>query len=140
VHVLIPFPAFPFDRKREKPRFRKKKEEVQATYWSTKMLAKRWQVSANRNHGLGAWALAISQNYALFIRGNAWQTSHSGSQPMVNVASQHLELLPLAGVGGYSNEPALSLCNDAIHELMAGAYPWKFNRVEMPLLVTMPNR
>ena len=71
-------------------------------------------------------------------------------QNIVNLASTHVELMPLAGVGGYNSEPALSLCNDVIQTMMAppiapvlgGAKPlildWKFNRAEMNPLVTAP--
>lgn len=61
-------------------------------------------------------------------------------QSIINVASTHVDLLPLAGVGGYSNEPALSLCNDALSELLSSPNDWKFNRVEMPSLTTCPNK
>ncbi len=57
-------------------------------------------------------------------------------QQVVNLAATHSDLMPLAGVGGYSNEPALSLCNDTLQELLAAPLDWKFNRVEMPFLVT----
>lgn len=61
-------------------------------------------------------------------------------QSVVNLASTHADLLPLTGVGGYINEPALSLCNDAISELLTSSNNWKFNRVEMPMFVTCPNK
>lgn len=61
-------------------------------------------------------------------------------QSVVNLASTHVDLLPLAGVGGYTNEPALSLCNDVVQELLATPNDWKFNRVEMPMLVTAQNK
>lgn len=61
-------------------------------------------------------------------------------QNVVNLASQHADLLPLAGVGGYSNEPALSLCNDVLEEALAAPTAWKFNRAEMGMFVTYPNR
>src|SRR4051794_41888802 len=59
---------------------------------------------------------------------------------VVNLASTHLDLLPLANVGGYTNEPALSLCNDTLSDLLLSPNDWKFNRVEMPMFVTCPNR
>jgi hypothetical protein len=59
---------------------------------------------------------------------------------IVNLASTHLDLLPLTNVGGYQNEPALSLCNDALSDLMMSPNDWKFNRVEMPMFVTSANR
>jgi hypothetical protein len=61
-------------------------------------------------------------------------------QQEVNFASTHADLLPLAGVGGYTDEPALSLCNDALSDLISDPNDWKFNRVEMPILFTCPNK
>ncbi len=61
-------------------------------------------------------------------------------QNVVNLASTHLELLPLSGVGGYTNEPALSLCNDTLQTLLAAPLDWEFNRAEMNMFVTSPNR
>jgi hypothetical protein len=61
-------------------------------------------------------------------------------QSVVNLASTHADLLPLAGVGGYTNEPALSLCNDALSDLLFSEIDWKFNRVEMPMMVTAQNK
>ena len=68
-------------------------------------------------------------------------------QSVVNLATIHTELMPLAGVGGFANEPALSLANDVLSELLMGGgmlfgdkfgpFPWKCNQVEYPtLLVT----
>ncbi len=61
-------------------------------------------------------------------------------QQVINFASTHADLLPLANVGGYTNEPALSICNDAISDLISDPNDWVFNRVEMPSLFTCPNK
>jgi hypothetical protein len=61
-------------------------------------------------------------------------------QTVVNLASTQVELLPLSGVGGYTSEPALSLCNDVLQTTLAQPLDWKFNRAEMNMLVTSPNR
>lgn len=57
-------------------------------------------------------------------------------QNIVNLASTFIELLPITGIGGFTNEPALSICNDVLAELLAAPYDWKWNRAEMPLFVT----
>lgn len=62
-------------------------------------------------------------------------------QSVVNLASTHTELMPLANVGGYSNEPAISLANDVLSELLMGGdklgpFPWKCNRATTNLFVT----
>lgn len=59
-------------------------------------------------------------------------------QSIINFATTHIELLPITGVAGFTNEPALSLANDTLAELIANPMAWKFNRVEMPLFVTTP--
>jgi len=61
-------------------------------------------------------------------------------QSVVNFATIHAELLPLSNVGGFSNEPALSLCNDALQEITAQPNAWKHNRAEMPIFVTTTYR
>jgi hypothetical protein len=60
-------------------------------------------------------------------------------QSFLNFCSTHADLLPLANVGGYINEPGLSLCNDALSDLISDPNDWKFNRVEMPFFITTPN-
>ena len=61
-------------------------------------------------------------------------------QQVVNLASTHLDLIPLASVGGYQSEPALSICNDVLQNILAAPLDWKFNRAEMNMFVTSPNR
>lgn len=61
-------------------------------------------------------------------------------QQVINVASTHIELLPISGVGGYTNEPALSLANDVMQTILSEPLDWKWNRAEMNMLVTSPNR
>jgi hypothetical protein len=57
-------------------------------------------------------------------------------QQTVNFASTHADLLPLAGVGGYTDEPALTLCNDVLSDLISDPSDWVFNRVEMQPVFT----
>ena len=57
-------------------------------------------------------------------------------QSVVNLCATHADLMPLAGVGGYNNEPALSLANDTMQELLSQPHDWKPNRQEMPMFVT----
>jgi hypothetical protein len=61
-------------------------------------------------------------------------------QNVVTYAQQHTRLMPLTGVGGVANEPALSIANDTMNALFTEPFPWKFNRAEMPILVTAPNK
>jgi len=61
-------------------------------------------------------------------------------QQVVNYAQQHNELMPLTGVGGVANEPALSIANDTLTMLLSESFPWKFNRGFMPVFVTCPNK
>lgn len=61
-------------------------------------------------------------------------------QQIVNLAATHVELIPLTGVGGFTNEPALSLCNDTLQELLSAPQDFKFNRAVMNVFATSPNR
>jgi hypothetical protein len=61
-------------------------------------------------------------------------------QSVVNLASTHVDLMPLANVGGYIQEPALSLSNDTLQELLAQPYDWKFNSHTTNQLVTQSAR
>ena len=61
-------------------------------------------------------------------------------QTTVNMAATHTELMPIVGVGGYTNEPALSLCNQVVQELLASPLAWKWNRKEMGMFVTALNK
>lgn len=59
-------------------------------------------------------------------------------QQTVNYCTTLAELMPLSGVGGYVNEPALTLANNTLQKLLAQPYAWKFNRVEPAVLVPRP--
>lgn len=61
-------------------------------------------------------------------------------QDVLNFCSTQADLYPLSNVGGYTNEPGLSFCNDAISDLIAEPRDWKCNRNEMPMLVTCPQK
>jgi hypothetical protein len=61
-------------------------------------------------------------------------------QNTLNFASTHADLLPLANVGGFTNEPGLTICNDAISDLVTDPNDWTWNRVEMAPLFTCPNK
>lgn len=61
-------------------------------------------------------------------------------QNVVDFATTQVELMPLSNVGGISNEPALSLCNDALAELLSTGNNWKFNSEESVLFVTKPRK
>lgn len=57
-------------------------------------------------------------------------------QSVINLARTHVELMPLVNVGGFSNEPAVSIAQDVLSELLSPPFAWKFNRVQMGLFVT----
>jgi hypothetical protein len=61
-------------------------------------------------------------------------------QNIINLASTHIELLPMLNVGGYTNEPALSLANETLATLLAQPLDWQCNRTEMNMFVTSANR
>ena len=61
-------------------------------------------------------------------------------QDVVNWARTQIKMIPLVGVGGFTNEPALTLCNMVLQEVLSGGidplgksvgpFPWKWNRKE----------
>lgn len=52
-------------------------------------------------------------------------------QTVSNFCSTHADLLPLTGVGGYTNEPFLTIANDALSEIINDVQDWKWNRNEL---------
>jgi hypothetical protein len=61
-------------------------------------------------------------------------------QGVVNYSRVHAELMPLADVAGFSNEPSLSIANDCMAEILAPPFAWKWNRVYASLLVPRQGR
>lgn len=61
-------------------------------------------------------------------------------QNRLNFASTHGDLVSLSGIGGFVDEPGLTLCNDALSDILSDPSDWKFNRVELPMLVSCPNK
>lgn len=57
-------------------------------------------------------------------------------QSTANFAGTHTKLVPLVGVGGFQNEPALTIANDTLQEILSAPYNWKFNRKELQMFVT----
>ena len=49
---------------------------------------------------------------------------------VANFCSVHADLLPLTGVGGYTDEPFLSIASDAMSEIINDEQDWKWNSIE----------
>ncbi len=60
-------------------------------------------------------------------------------QETVDWARTFTALMPIVGVGGFTEEPALTICNKVIQEMLAPPFPWKFNRVELTTFPTIEN-
>lgn len=58
-------------------------------------------------------------------------------QDVVNWAMTFTKLTPIIGVAGFQQEPALSICNNVIQELMSEPFNWKFNRSKVPSIFTL---
>lgn len=58
-------------------------------------------------------------------------------QSVVDWARTQTKMIPIIGVGGFSNEPALTICNNVIQEMLSPPYNWKFNRREAPSFITV---
>lgn len=61
-------------------------------------------------------------------------------QSVVNLASTHVDLVPVVNVAGIAQEPALSICNDTLSDLLTTDNDWKFAQVDMTMLVTSQNK
>jgi hypothetical protein len=59
-------------------------------------------------------------------------------QSVINYARTHIALKSLLGVGGFANEPGMSIANDVLQFLLAKPFSWKFNRKDLPFFVTQP--
>lgn len=57
-------------------------------------------------------------------------------QQVIDFTRTQTGLMPLTGVGGFTNEPAVSLANDVLSELLSPPFAWKFNRQTMNIFVT----
>jgi|SRR5579883_337560 len=49
-------------------------------------------------------------------------------QQVVNYAQTQIRNAPLAGVGGFTNEPALTIANNVLQDIFAFPNAWRFNR------------
>jgi hypothetical protein len=61
-------------------------------------------------------------------------------QSVANFIATHVDLMPLAGVGGYTNEPFLTIANQAMSDIFLSQIDWKWNRAELPFFVTAVNK
>ena len=57
-------------------------------------------------------------------------------QNVVDFARANTRLIPIVGVGGLGQEPALSICNDTLQEVLSSPYAWRFNRASIPPFTT----
>lgn len=48
----------------------------------------------------------------------------------VQWAQTFTQMTPIIGVAGYNNEPALTICNNVIQQLIQKPYNWKFNQAD----------
>jgi hypothetical protein len=51
-------------------------------------------------------------------------------QQTVNWAMTLTQMTPIIGVSGFAEEPALTICNNVIQEMIAPPFNWKFNSVD----------
>lgn len=61
-------------------------------------------------------------------------------QQTVDYARTFAQLVPIVGVGGFSNEPALSICNNVLQEILSPPFNWKFNRASLTAFDTVENQ
>lgn len=59
-------------------------------------------------------------------------------QKLVDYARAFPWTVPVLGKSGYSDEPAVSFCDDLVKKIMAKANPWKWNMFQAPVFYTQP--
>jgi hypothetical protein len=94
-----------------------------------------WQITANADGSLTT--TPITDAPSIPPTGDSCTVT---LQQVVDLCRTHVELMPLANVGGIIQEPALSLANDTLQELCAAPYDWKFNSNTTDLLITQAAR
>ncbi len=57
-------------------------------------------------------------------------------QSAVDHARTHADLAPVLSTGGFSQEPALTIANDVMTEMLSKGRPWKWNRIRLPFFYT----
>jgi hypothetical protein len=57
-------------------------------------------------------------------------------QSVVDYTRTLPELNPVLSTGGFSQEPALTIANDVMIEMLAPPFPWRFNRIRLPFFYT----
>jgi hypothetical protein len=45
-------------------------------------------------------------------------------------AATFTKLVPIIGVGGFQQEPALTICNNVLQEMIAAPFNWRFNSIQ----------
>lgn len=58
-------------------------------------------------------------------------------QAVVDWSRTFTKLIPIVGVGGFTNEPALTIANNVMQEILAAPFNWKFNRVSLASFITI---
>ncbi len=56
---------------------------------------------------------------------------------VVDWARTYSDLVPIIGVAGYSDEPALTICNNVMQEVLSPPHNWKWNREELATFITV---
>jgi hypothetical protein len=59
-------------------------------------------------------------------------------QSVVNSMRAYPDLQPVLDVGGFTQEPALTIANDVMQKFLAQGLNWKFNRAIVPLFLSVP--
>jgi hypothetical protein len=88
------------------------------------------------------WVLGVDNEGLLTtVEGTGGAPSSGNStitlQSVVDYARTFTKLVPIVGVGGFSNEPALTICNDVIQDILSFPYNWKWNRSSAPSFNTV---
>ena len=58
-------------------------------------------------------------------------------QQIVTSARAYPELIPVLGASGFTQEPALTICNDLSQRILSEPFNWKWNRAYVPSILTV---
>lgn len=58
-------------------------------------------------------------------------------QDVARWAATFNKLVPIIGVGGFQSEPALTICNNVIQEMITAPFNWPFNSVDSTPFLTL---
>lgn len=57
-------------------------------------------------------------------------------EELIKFARTHVKLVPIIGIGGFTNEPSLTIANKVKSRIINQSYNWEWNRASIPTFLT----